>query len=129
MRWPSPQAVVLSGHLTTASVGLKVQPMRSRKLPLMHLVQGTLCLTYLSLTVWMHIWALEASFPKPEEASAPHHQVCTWIGTSGEAGITDSGLLLSPQSTVSSYSVPSPSVPVLSVTSFSISARAPPLSS
>jgi len=115
-----------SRSLTSISIGPKVQPMRVRRLPPTRLFQGIVCVAYLSLTVWMHIWALEAGFPQPNEPAAPHHQVCTWIGTSGEAGLAGGGLTLTPRSTVSLCHTPSPSVLVLPVTSSSISARAPP---
>lgn len=44
--------------------------------------------TYACLVFWMHIWALEAGPPEPGRPTTPHHQICTWIGTSGEAGLT-----------------------------------------
>ncbi|MEW6247943.1 MAG: hypothetical protein AB1555_14690 [Nitrospirota bacterium] len=50
-------------------------------------VVWSVSLTYLALTVWMHLWALEAGLPRTDQPTKPHHQVCTWIGTSGEAGI------------------------------------------
>lgn len=82
-------------------------------------------LAYLSLAVWMHLWALEVGLPKPGESS-PHHQVCTWIGTSGEAGLAD-GLMPPVPRPAMSRCQPGPSlVPVLTVTPASAPARAPP---
>ncbi len=87
----------------------------------------TLGLAYLSLTVWMHIWALEAGLPLPGEPKTPHHQVCTWIGTSGEAAFVDGSPLTLPAPIISF----GPSVrlqrPVLSLVSGPVQARAPPV--
>lgn len=58
---------------------------RNRFLRLAGYVVG---LAYVSLVFWMHIWTLETGLPKPGEPTTPHHQVCTWLGTSGEAGLT-----------------------------------------
>lgn len=81
---------------------------------------------YFSLTVWMHLWALEAGIPRPGEPHSPHHQVCTWIGTSGEAGLVACSPPTRPISLVSlSLAGPLPQ-PVLPVVSETVQARAPP---
>lgn len=85
-------------------------------------------LAYLSLAVWMHLWALEAGLPQPGESAPPHHQVCTWIGTSGEAGLADGLLHPVPRPSVSRCQPAPLLLPVLSIPPSSILARAPPLS-
>ncbi|MGH7206982.1 MAG: hypothetical protein ACREI2_12330 [Nitrospiraceae bacterium] len=87
----------------------------------------TVCLTYFSLAVWMHIWTLEAGVPWPGEPSTPHHQVCTWIGTSGEAGLASCDIS-SPKPTVSRCTADHPSIPLLSIIACPLKARAPPSS-
>ena len=81
---------------------------------------------YFSLTVWMHIWALEAGLPLPGEPKKPHHQVCTWIGTSGEAVSLDGSTLILPTSISSVTPVVKDRYPILPIISDSIRARAPP---
>src|SRR5713226_833123 len=84
-------------------------------------------LAYLALAIWMHVWVLEAGVPQPGEPAKPHHQVCTWIGTSGEAGLVSPGLPLPSKPTLSCYA-PSPLVlPVPSDLASTLQARAPPV--
>ena len=86
-------------------------------------------LAYFSLTVWMHIWALEAGLPLPGEPKKPHHQVCTWIGTSGEAAHIAWTPLALPRPAVFRTPSVSHSLPTLSATPSALEARAPPSSS
>jgi len=99
--------------------------LRGRRQPLSFLC-WIVTLTYLSLTIWMHIWTLEAGVPYPGEPNTNHHQVCTWIGTSGEASLVAEGLPMLSR-TAGSYIEPTPYlVPVLAVSASSLQARAPP---
>ena len=85
-------------------------------------------LAYLSLAIWMHIWTLEVGVPKPGESTTPHHQVCTWIGTSGEAGVASFSFPSLPtliQLDWAPVFFPTFILPTLHST---IQARAPPLS-
>lgn len=87
----------------------------------------TVGLAYFSLTVWMHVWALEAGLPLPGEPKTPHHQVCTWIGTSGEAGSVVCLDIIRPIPIVFYNPVSLSQTPVLPVFSETIRARAPPI--
>lgn len=85
-------------------------------------------IAYVSLAVWMHVWALEAGLPSHEESSTPHHQVCTWIGTSGEAGCVSGHVRFIPALiSVEWIHVFSPLLVLPSILP-SLDARAPPLS-
>jgi hypothetical protein len=86
----------------------------------------TVAATYLSLAVWMHIWTLQVGVALPGEPTKPHHQICTWLGTSGEAGhVTCPGITLN-SLVISFHAPPSPSNPVVSVIPSTLQARAPP---
>ena len=84
-------------------------------------------LAYFSLVVWMHIWALQVGLPNPGEQSATtHHQVCTWIGTSGEAAVVSCGPI-TPSQPIAWFNSPSPPLrPVRPVPLSSVQPRAPP---
>ncbi len=60
---------------------------------------------YFSLVFWMHIWTLEIGLPQPGEPTTSHHQVCTWLGTSGEAGVASFDLPSPPKPTFSTCAV------------------------
>ncbi len=83
-------------------------------------------LTYLSLAILMHIWTLEAGVPHPGEPNKHHHQVCTWIGTCGEASLATEGLPMLCRSAGSYIEPTPPLVPVLATPASSLHARAPP---
>lgn len=85
-------------------------------------------LTYLSLVVWMHIWTLQAGLPQPgEQPSTSHHQVCTWMGTSGEAGLVSCGSI-TPSQPVAWFTSPGlPVHPVRPVSPSAFPPRAPPV--
>lgn len=87
----------------------------------------TLGLAYFSLTVWMHVWALEAGVPRTDQPTKPHHQVCTWIGTSGEAGSVVCLDVIRPIPVVLYNPVSLSQTPVLPVFSETRRARAPPI--
>lgn len=101
--------------------------MRSSRSVFTRFLSSTVSLTYFVLAVWMHIWTLEAGVPRPGEPTSTHHQVCTWIGTSGEAGLASCDIP-SPKPTVSRSTADHPSIPVLPITARSFQARAPPSS-
>ncbi len=86
-------------------------------------------LAYFSLTVWMHVWALEAGVPRTDQPTKPHHQVCTWIGTSGEAGSVVCLDIIRPIPVVFYNPVGLSQTPVLPVFSETRRARAPPIRS
>lgn len=89
----------------------------------------TLTLSYLSLVVWMHLWTLEAGLPRPGEQGEQHHQVCTWLGTSAEAGFIAANLPLPSPLPALSYN-PLPSlIPPSCLVSVPLRARAPPFPS
>lgn len=75
---------------------------KNRFLPLSSYVVG---LAYVSLVFWMHIWTLETGLPHPGEPTTPHHQVCTWLGTSGDAGVASFDLPGPPKPTFSTCAV------------------------
>ncbi len=83
-------------------------------------------LTYIFLVFWMHIWTLEQGLPQPGEPITTHHQVCTWLGTSGEAGLVSLDLPGPPKPTFSLCSVESPFVFVPFSQPSSLQARGPP---
>ncbi|MGE3151981.1 MAG: hypothetical protein AB7G48_11615 [Nitrospiraceae bacterium] len=87
----------------------------------------TVGVAYVSLTVWMHIWALEAGLPRTDQPAKPHHQVCTWIGTSGEAGSVVCLDVIRPIPIVFYNPVSLSQTPVLPVFSETVRARAPPI--
>jgi len=87
----------------------------------------TIGLAYFSLTVWMHIWSLEAGLPRPGEPTKPYHQVCTWLGTSGEAGFVDCSPLTRPTPIVSISPASPLQCPVLPIVLDTVRARAPPV--
>lgn len=91
------------------------------------LLLWTIGVAYFSLTVWMHIWALEAGLPRTDQPTTPHHQVCTWIGTSGEAGSVVSLNVIRPIPIAFYISVSLVQTPVLPVFSKTVRARAPPI--
>jgi len=93
------------------------------------LLPWTLTLAYLSLVVWMHLWALEAGVSRPGEQGTPHHQVCTWLGTSAEAGFITASLPLPSPLPVLSYSAPPALIPPSCPVSAILRARAPPFPS
>lgn len=84
-------------------------------------------LAYFSLIVWMHIWTLESGIPRPGEPTKPHHQVCTWIGTSGEAGFVGYSPITWPTPVVSISPASPLQSPVLPIILDTVRARAPPI--
>lgn len=92
-----------------------------------HVLILAIGLAYFSLTVWMHIWTLEAGVSLPGEPTQPHHQVCTWIGTSGEAGFVDCSPDTRPTLIVSLNQASPLRRPVLPTVSRTVRARAPPV--
>ncbi|NGZ04417.1 MAG: hypothetical protein CV090_15355 [Nitrospira sp. WS238] len=94
---------------------------------LLHTVVCTIGLAYFSLTVWMHIWALETGVPRPGEPTKPHHQVCTWIGTSGEAGFVGCSPITLPTPVVSISPASPLQSTVLPIIPDTVRARAPPM--
>lgn len=89
----------------------------------------TVIVTYCALAGWMHVWALERGLPAQNQSAEPHHQVCTWIGTSGEAGLVTSALYAPPKPTIAFQEQVPFSVPILAITPSVLQARAPPLHS
>jgi len=92
-------------------------------------LQCILALAYLSLVVWMHLWTLEAGIPRPGEQGEHHHQVCTWLGTSAEAGFVAASLPLPSPPPVVFYSPPPLLLPPVCSASATLRARAPPFPS
>ena len=84
-------------------------------------------LTYLALTIWMHLWALEAGLPRTDQPTKPHHQVCTWIGTSGDAWVAECSSLVRPMPIVSVGPAGPTLVPLLHVSPCTTQLRAPPV--
>lgn len=85
-------------------------------------------LAYCSLVFWMHIWTLETGLPQPGESTTPHHQVCTWLGTSGEACVMSFDLPAPPKRTFSTHTAVSSFMYVPFNQPSAIQARGPPLS-
>lgn len=83
-------------------------------------------LTYFFLVFWMHIWTLEHGLPQPGEQAPPHHQVCTWLGTSGEAGLVSFDLPGPPKPTFLLSAIESPFVFVPFSQPSDLQARGPP---
>ncbi len=100
--------------------------MRTRPPLITPLLCSFTTIAYLSLAVWMHIWTLEAGPPVPGEHGQSHHQVCTWIGTSGEAAFTGSILPLLSQPTCAPSVEGTPALPMFSCSICAAPARAPP---
>ncbi len=92
-----------------------------------HLLILSIGLAYFSLTVWMHIWTLEAGVPRSGEPTKPHHQICTWIGTSGEAGFVGCSPITWPTPVVSISPASLVQSPFLPIVSDTVQARAPPV--
>ncbi len=86
----------------------------------------TIGMAYFSLTVWMHVWALEAGLPRTDQPTTPHHQVCTWIGTSGEASSVVCLDVIRPIPIVLYNPVSLSQTPVVPLFSKTVRARAPP---
>lgn len=100
--------------------------MRIKGNRLSQLISLAASLTYIFLVFWMHIWTLEQRLPQPGEPTTPHHQVCTWLGTSGEAGLVSFDLPGPPKPTFSICSVESPFVFVSVSQPSVLHARGPP---
>ncbi|MBU6434268.1 MAG: hypothetical protein KJS98_13230, partial [Nitrospirae bacterium] len=65
--------------------------------------------------------------PRTDQPTKPHHQVCTWIGTSGEAGSVVCLDVIRPIPIVFYNPVSLSQTPVLPVFSETRRARAPPI--
>jgi len=100
--------------------------MRLERNRFLHLSGYVIGLAYVSLVFWMHIWTLEIGLPQPGEPTTPHHQVCTWLGTSGEAGVASFDLPSPPKPAFSTCAVFSPFVFVPFGQLTVIHARGPP---
>ncbi len=100
--------------------------MRLEKKQFIQLTHWVVGVAYFSLVFWMHIWTLEGEIPQPGEPTIPHHQVCTWLGTCGEAGLVSFDFPGSPKPSVSTYAVTSSFVFVPFSQPSTIHVRGPP---
>ncbi len=100
--------------------------MRMKKKQFIQLTHWVVGAAYFSLVFWMHIWTLKGEIPHPGEPTTPHHQVCTWLGTCGEAGLVSFDLPDPPKPTISTSPVISSIVFVPFSQPSAIHVRGPP---